>query len=331
MKNILLILGAGASCNLGFPRGADLLDQVIEGLKIEENKNVKEGEGKDPSDLVNKLLSPKIESLWGEQAMDEEAKIKWLNGLKAFLEQHREEHSIDYLINDYPDEKRLAPIIGQYAIAYYLQGKETESLQSGRFFDDARWWATGFWKAYLGRRGEWETSQKHIRIITFNYERTFEHALFLQLWDRNVRMGTKEHFPGQDFMKNSVHHVYGDLGKYLPPYRLPDQLGVPYGFPNNRDEGILNAAKLVRLIYDHRNRQNEIPFTEWYEWANRIYFLGYGFDPDNMEKLNWGAFDQRNKEIAGTRYGMGEGVFEGIKCLNKTCEKFWSDGDMKLD
>ena len=119
-----------------------------------------------------------------------------------------------------------------------------------------------------------------LRVITFNYDRSLEHFLFTSLKESYDK---KDEDCAEVLSKIPIIHVYGSLG------RLHWQPGsgsiVPYGF-ENRIEHIKKASENIMLL--DRDGTWTGGFDRAHEVlhdAKRIYFLGFGFNPTNLERL----------------------------------------------
>ncbi len=348
MKKTVLVLGAGASVDLGYPLGKDLFDQLV--LDLDSTISPR-NEGQYLSDGLNQYLK----SQFSEGDLDRKTVVEVADRLSLFITEYRSKaektQSIDAAVESFVQShenmgEKVKKLVS-FLIAYRLFGYEARSLQYGRFNPDLHegeiYWANNLWKHLL--RSGWEGTSDNIRIISFNYERAIEFALFQNLWNQNVNFSPKEElFHGQLFMKRNITRVYGSLGHFLPPYypystsTTEDKGGfltnpafvknaLPFGLPNDRNDAISEVSPSIRLISKERNDREELDYQKHFHWAEQIFFLGFGFDQDNMRILGWENFAENGLKgrLVMSTGGVPHGhVPTGIKFTNLYCSKFTS-------
>ena len=140
----VLVLGAGASCPLGFPTGRELLEQIVSATDHP------------PSNSLGKLLLGC--GFDGEKITDfgKTLSFSQQNSVDAFLEHRSEEY--------------LA--IGKTAIAGALSPYET----MGSLTKNGEWYRYLF-SHLKGSFNDFDKNQ--LAIITFNYDRSIEQFLYL--------------------------------------------------------------------------------------------------------------------------------------------------------
>jgi hypothetical protein len=144
-----------------------------------------------------------------------------------------------------------------------------------------------------------------VSFVTFNYDRTLEHFLLVRLVN-SFGIPTKLAIEKAK-MFNTIH-VYGSLGEFSTAVlsrkdattggRSPQQF-TPREFQE--------AANSIRLMYDDRLSDELIADAkEEIASAEVVCFLGFGFDPDNISRLELNT--RCNNKFAGaTRYKVAEG------------------------
>lgn len=148
----------------------------------------------------------------------------------------------------------------------------------------------------------------NIHFVTFNYDRSFEQFLFQSLY--NSYSGKKsEEDCAKIINKIDIIHVYGSLA----PLVWQDKInGRAYtaGVPN--EDVLLKAIKNIFLIGEERAfTEQQRKIQEIMPEAKYIYFLGFGYDEENMKILG-GNFEKALK-IWGTSLNLG-----GFKKRNAT-------------
>lgn len=276
MEKTVLILGAGASADFGFPIGSELLDLILLHLfcdKKPDNSGYQ-------SDMVNQLLK----NFTGKIKVDEMIDFKyflWKEYQDNFIYEIRNVKdkikilSIDRLVNEYGNQNSTN--IGKLAIAYFLYGFEYASLENDKgYFNDCK----DVWMYHLVKLLKTyaiNEIKENLQIITFNYDRVLEHYLFSQ--DKDL----------YNALKDNITHFYGSLGNYESP-------DTKYGLKN--DDLNVEVLNKFQLIYDERTDSKET--QEKLENAKNIYFLGFGYDNTNLKKLGFFDISLENKTISGT-------------------------------
>lgn len=248
----VFVLGAGASIPYGFPSGAALRDELC-------RPTTQRGHAAWVSILQEACEIPERDSL---------------HFSKKFLASSVE--SIDAFLS-----RRMDAFgeIGKLAIAAILCAKETPELW--RMTDTSDDWYTALWNALIsGVHRIEDIGINQVRFITFNYDRSLEYFL---------HRSCKETFGcndarAEDALKNlSIIHVYGalgELGTMLGPNVRPYDNEV-------RAREINIAANGIKIIPEARDDAFEFEVTrKHFSWASQICFLGFGFDPLNVSRLN---------------------------------------------
>ena len=186
--------------------------------------------------------------------------------------------------------------VGKLAIALSLIPHEKE----GNLFRTYReeHWYEHLLNKLITQPGVFETNK--LTIITFNYDRSIEHFLFEAL---------KSDFGKTDdecaiLMKRiSIIHVHGKLGN-LPwegnDYRPYDDKIEP--------RKVKLASDQIKVIPEGEMNTKEFSTTfEKMIEAERIYFLGFGYNKMNLCRLKIKEITGlKDKIIQGTSYGLGK-------------------------
>lgn len=293
--NTVLILGAGASWDYGFPVGTSLRDQIC--------KEIYSG--------VCPYLVP-----------------KWkLPQLRSFAQNLLESRiSVDAFLEEHPDYLDM----GKFAIASTLLPCENELLlydtwlypEKTQVEGKNHWYDILFGKLIDGADFD-NFKDNRLSVITFNYDRSFEHFLFNSF--RSSRKKAKEDEAGCIAQVSSIEvvHVYGSLGRL--PWQ-PDS-GLLKGVPEVKYSALGSggdvspkiatidlAAKSIDLV---RDGSGDTPAfaraKELLQQAQRIYILGFGFNMTNLERLGLSDPDFRTANIGGTAYELPTQLVTEIK------------------
>lgn len=247
-KKTVFVLGAGASMPYGFPSGAELRNSICANTSAD---------------------TPLMHSLSHECGIGKHH-IKDFG--EAFL--RSSQPSIDAFLAKRPEFAE----VGKLAIAHELCVLESP----GRLYrtDNDDHWYMALWAAMErdahdpGRLG-----RNNVRFITFNYDRSLE--FFLHEATKHS-YGLNDDSALDAWQPLKILHVYGSLGDFHP---LPSGTARQYDVAVD-GRSLRLAADSLRVIPEARKDDKAFQTAqEWFDWAEKICFLGFGFDPLNMERL----------------------------------------------
>ncbi len=235
----------------GFPSGATLKDWICE--------------AENPGDRVGRELQTKLNLDPGE--------------IRHFARTLRQSHinSIDAFLFRRPEFNA----IGKFAIAAHISQLEDASrLDSAA--DNEHWYRLIWNRMVADTVAARDIRRNRIRFISFNYDRSLERFLF----------GVIKHTYGvpdgeaYELMRSlGIVHVYGQVGDFSYEGNR-DQARVydPELTPN----ALRIAAAGIRLIPEERGRDERFDLArKWLDMAERVCFLGFGFDATNCENLGF--------------------------------------------
>jgi len=281
-KPTVLVLGAGASAPFGLPLGRDLRNMVC---------------GLSSGTFVFQQLAPLGHSNDDIQAFMRELRYSADGSVDAFLEGNPE-----YLE------------IGKRIIAALLLPLEIER----NLFPPA---ASGSnWYEYLANVmavGTHDLSANALSIITFNYDRSFEHYFSRVISQRcRIPLGDAH----ERLRAIPIVHVHGSLGAYGA---TPD--GGLYG-PTVNPEAVQRAAENIRIVSAVADTDPVFDVAEeLLDRAQRILFLGFGYLPANVRRLRTFETPARpGRLVDGTSVGIPERRWQQIK--NEVLHGHWNGG-----
>lgn len=287
-KPTVLILGAGASINYGFPSGLQLKAHICNEIRRKSRRTY--------NDLVSYRYEGHVQEDVPEHVKD------FYNNLLLSSEM-----SIDAFLEHNPEYSE----IGRRAIANVLLRRENHVELFDNWIDkwldpenkDKHWYQLLFSK--LNARFE-DFKKNKLKIITFNYDRSLEYFL---LQSMKAKYSAHDDAEILEKLKSiPILHIYGKLGK-LPGYDS-EESSVPYGLgqdPGRYREHIDSASEQIITIHQAEEMQKVLKEARAYlRWAKRIYFLGFGYDQTNMELL----FDDN-----GTNLLTASGLTLGDRCF----------------
>ena len=202
----------------------------------------------------------------------------------------------------------------------------------------------GDWLAYLltHMRGPFDAfGGNRVSFITFNYDRVLEHVLFDIVQNR---YGKSDDECADVLRKIPIVHVHGSLGPL--PWQESD--GQKYGVPPEPPDLIL-AADRIKIVSEGAEEDPEFEEARTLiREAKRIYFLGFGYNKDNVERLHLGecrkgtcifgsALGLTPRERADAEYllkaqnGPGEDLFLRVELRDHDCLQFLRNEPVRLD
>jgi len=183
----VFVLGAGASVPYGFPTGKELVRKILE---LGGYSGHSRHDGK--SNILKVTDEPSFQSF-----------------CRAFAESGR--NSIDTFLEQREDLRE----IGKYAIASVILAYETNTSAFPRDLPNNDWYRHFF--EYIAPDLDSFNAQD-IKVITFNYDRSFEHFLHTALCRSFNIAEARKHVE-----KLSIVHVHGKLGLLPWPESMPGQ------------------------------------------------------------------------------------------------------------
>ena len=201
-------------------------------------------------------------------------------------------YSIDAFLETVPDQGDL----GKYLMAREM--KSHENIDSLFPPSDSGWYQYLF-NRLLENNSAAGFASSRLSIITFNYDRSLEAYLHEALIAR-FEMHSDE--ASSILSEIPIVHVHGSLGQY------PD---IPYASQCETDE-LLEISRQIQIIHEvpdpkegFCNREFEHA-NELLRGAERIFFLGFGFHPDNIRRLRFFSREKTaDRDIRATTRGMG--------------------------
>jgi len=142
-------------------------------------------------------------------------------------------------------------------------------------------------------------SKSQLNVVTFNYDRSLEAYLHEALMARFEMSGVDAQHLLSDI---GIVHVHGSIGHY------PD---VSYSAETDATE-LVEISNQIRIIHQVEDQSEGFCNPE-FELAHRliteserIFFLGFGFHPDNIRRLSFFTPENtKGREIFCSTSGMG--------------------------
>jgi hypothetical protein len=265
-RDVTLILGAGASQPYGFPSGSDLVEQVL-------------------------LLKPELRPLEdtarvGNFGVDIGEFGAFRDALRASLVT-----SVDAFLETRRDHMK----VGKRVIAGLLLPHENP--------DRIRVNVKGGWYDYLVNllhaptAKDWKKNK--LKIITFNYDRSLEFALWGAL---RARYSLSADDALELMSTIPIVHVYGSLGTFATG---TDTAGRREYTPIATSATIASAAEQIQILHELEDDSASIQSARaLLRQSEKIAFLGFGYHPMNVRRLALQATVRTRAQIWGSGYGF---------------------------
>jgi hypothetical protein len=274
-KNTVLILGAGSSMDFGFPSGDELAYEISRSGSQHLIGNVFARENQiDPAEvksfknaLSNSQLS--VDAFLENRADDSFRMIGKLAIAKVLLTCEKSNHLF----------------IGKPPYENFEKNRASNKRPSN--------WYKLLWKR-LVEAPEQKTNedtlshlfdrfgQNCLSVITFNYDRSLEHFLTAAL-ECTTGRGSEE---CAKKVSESIRiiHVYGSLGPLFPDDK---NVEVPYN-SEGQTKFVRRSWKNIDLVRRGEERNKNFAESDrLLKDAERIVFLGFGFDQINLRRLRF--------------------------------------------
>lgn len=283
-QNTLFILGAGASCPYNYPSGKVLRRRIcFEFIDNYRNYIIDYQEG---NDSVN----------------------SYINQFKDFTTRFFESStkSIDLFLARNP---KLVDF-GKYAIALEIFKAELDSN-----FSDAMDKPELDWYSYLYDKltntlfdkDDFEIAKNNVSFITFNYDRSLEQFLFRSLF--NSFEGINGPDAASEIKKIPIIHIFG---KVAPLLWEADLNTIAYKSEIS-DSNILIACNNIRVIDEGLEDNVFVKSRELISAADKIFFLGFGYRPENMQILDFPNILRGGQLVFGTGLGLSKTEIDSCK------------------
>jgi len=301
-KRTVFVLGAGASCPYGYPSGACLREIIcfdggfrdsyfsyLQDRRL--NLNDKDKKVRDIQHFIKIFKNAHIKSI--DVFMANNPKLastgKYILSFEIFRaelnsrfgeEAKREQERLDDLRKT-PDHKR------------YLWG--TAGFQGGDWYF---YLYNRFLDGLIGIDALPDFSDGNITFITFNYDRSLEQFLYNSL--RCLYSEVPEDMIIQTLKKLKIIHVYGKIA----PLKWENQTDF-VDYKQQIDEPLLErTAKNIETIYEVKENPELIEANNLLKQAEVIFFLGFGYAPENMKILGLPESISPKCQVYGTAFNM---------------------------
>lgn len=273
-QETVFVIGAGASKPYGYPTGDQLHDRICQKFPSELQEIIAKESGPEQRDLMDKAR----------------------NLSNTFRNSHTK--SIDLWLSnnhEYLD-------IGKLAIANSIIRAENQDML---FFDsrpqekEQDWFTFLFHEMITNETGQCPLHYfilNKVYFITFNYDRSLEELIYSSLINSFCTVSESE--IKKMLQSYPVFHVYGCIDDF--PWRQRK-----YKYAARCDKHFVDyASERIKIINEEREIANLSQIKLILDNASRVFFLGFGYDSVNMQRLGLPESIKNVGAIYGTGYGL---------------------------
>jgi len=283
----VFVLGAGASAPYGFPLGRTLMAEIFQ--KLGKAGNFHDHVQACAPDADIPRFRARL-SASGRSSIDLflEKRPNFLDVGKAAIVRALAPYEIDVEF-----ETLSKPFKG-------LPGESPEAAQERR----AR-----RWYHYLFDRmmADGELTDNKLSIITFNFDRSFERALY-HVVEANYGGSASE--IRKICLSIPVVHIHGSLGDPSWLSLSDENFARPYDAANFGTNDVASCANTIQIVTEEISRTVLARAHDLLKAAGVVCFLGFSYHPLNLKKL--ALENLTGKVIRGTRFKLDEGQLTQI-------------------
>ena len=332
----VLVIGAGASVEVGLPMGSELLKQIVQLTHITFDHNRQTTGDRSILEALKLCLNEGNEVT----RINEHLRAGW-----QLAESATQALSIDNVIDALEDPQ--IELVGKLGIvrailkaeaaspAFKIIDNTPDAIDLSKFKDT---WYSSLTKLLTEniRKSNIDIIFDNIEIVNFNYDRCLEHYLPISLasYYGLAPAAIREVMQGL-----TVHRPYGVAGRL--PWQKGDAPSVRFG--EGSPQQLADVAHQVRTFTERVQEGDELAaMRATMAGADRVVFLGFAFHRQNVELLAQKMQD--HSELLATAYQISKSdksVIEGelgkafkhelvmsdmrVQLADMTCAQFFKD------
>jgi len=305
-----IVLGAGASCEIGLPSGDGLKEQIISLLRRTDD-NAYGFSDDTMQQIMAALVGPDVTSFQNNLQSYKAAADRIRRGLPLAL-------SIDNFLHSHQDDPHVVDL-GKLSIAicilraersshlfnrsnmYVLSSNRREIPQvSTRGEELAKTWYPAFARLLMSgvQRNNAKEAFENVRFVIFNYDRCIEQFIWMALQEYFDIDGEKAAEVLQDV---GFNHPYGSLG--ILPWQGKDEVNVPLGGGHGQDYWKIGNG--LRTFTESVQSQVARDVADAVHSAETLLVLGFGYLDQNLQLLRPQMTGNIQRAIS-TAYGVSD-------------------------
>lgn len=311
-RDTTLVVGAGASKEFNLPVGIELRDKISEKLNIlySDGATLSKGDRHINHALISMCDRDRNRfSQLQNAAWSVRDGVKQAVSIDSFLDTHRS----DADINICGKLAILSAIIeAEFNSTLYVEPgyRPAYPFSEIRPLDHVR----GTWLDYFFQkladgvaRDDISGIFDRVSIVTFNYDRTIEHFLYLSL-QNYFRIGPEE--AAEVMAELNIFHPYGAVA---PLEWMDRDQGLPFGGIEGAGNPLTDLTNNIQTYTESLREPHQIDMAkDKLSQAANVIFLGFAFHRQNMELLKT---EMRSKtlRVFSSSYGVSNSDCEQIK------------------
>jgi hypothetical protein len=181
------------------------------------------------------------------------------------------------MIDEFLRTQKSFKDIGRFAIAYVLLKNES----ADKLIVDE--WCQVLWNKLSYGKNDASDIKPCIAFITFNYDTSLEHIIYAAIRNTFPRCGDEK--VKRMFDEMPICHIHGKIKKMPWDNNYKKEM-EKYGLSSYEPKDILQMSRGIRLVHEEDNAAEINRVQELISDAQNIVFLGFGFHPENINKLN---------------------------------------------
>ncbi len=288
----VFILGAGASKPYGFPTGMGLKNEILKILGKSLAKNLQRAKLEKNNPNYSEVWNYIVEE-YGEQTV-----VKFFNELRR---------SGFSSVDAFLENRDIYIDLGKTLISMELIKYEDENQLYSKPQEN--------WYQYLYhntlRASFDEFADNNVAFLTFNYDRSLEQFFMNAIMSD---YGKTENESASLMQSIPIIHLHGLLGN-LPAFSSESSRLYNSSITPDILEICRSKIKII-----HEGISEDEQFKEAHKLlseAKQIWFLGFGYDKTNIERLNLPNLLRSNQNVFGTTFEMEQGevmryVYNGL-------------------
>lgn len=319
----VFILGAGSNHVYGFPTGSELREYIITEF-LSDLENI--------WDIYKNPPHPKDHQYFifnTHPQINDKRKNEYLKIAPEFINKFKDSSnpSIDLFLS----RNTRFEDIGKTAIIIKILRDERGSKfdedldATSRIID---WYKHIFIKmseTLIETDSFTDFKKNNLTFITFNYDRSIEYFIHKSLYnsfdeiiDHKMEIYTDNEYSPENLMPFKFLHVYGKISE------LYWQSGGELDYSPNGEIKIDKYSQNIKIIYEERKNEQEIKtIKDEISSAKKIYFLGFGFAPENLKILEIPHVLKPGQKIYGTALNWKKREIEELEKIFIKNEDFY--------
>jgi hypothetical protein len=282
-RRTVFVLGAGASFEYGLPLGEGLASKIVNEISSESHRPLS----------LEEWTGTKADT-W--KSLAEDLRDSCFNSIDTWL-----------------SRRTMYLNAGKIAICHAIgAGEDPNKLRAG--------WYRELWQVLAwGAQTASDIYENNVGFITFNYDRSLEHFLYERM---RPTFGVSAEDAASIVNRIPIIHMHGQAGPL--PWQKPHPVDAwfhanplqktqapdfhPYLANGTFDQTAWIHAQRrssgIRVMFeDPRGEKTPLtPARRLLGYADRIIFMGFGYDPINMRKLRYTPDSDKSQEILGAYF-----------------------------